>query len=63
MSVITKVKIEKASFPIGGIYNYNSMIWRSVDGGETFWYCGCGKYCRTLEEAEAYKAEVEAHKL
>ena len=63
MQLIEKVKIEKYAFPLDGRYHYNAMIWRSVDGGETFWYCGCGKYYRTLEEAEAYKAEVEAHKL
>lgn len=59
MKILEKVKIEKLSFPIGGVYNYNTMIFRSVDGGKTFCYCGCGKYCKTLEEAEAYKNEIE----
>ena len=56
---IEKVEIKKLSFPVGNIYNYNAMIFRSVDGGKTFIYCGCGKYCATLEEAEAYKTKIE----
>lgn len=47
------IKIEDANS------NYNAMIFRSVDSGKTFIYCGCGKYFATLEEAEAYKAEIE----
>lgn len=52
------VKIQKLAFPVQG-YAYNAQIWRSIDGGETFAYCGCGKYFRTLEEAEAYKNQIE----
>lgn len=59
MKTIEKVKIEKLSFPVGNIYNYNAMIFRSVDGGKTFAYCGCGKYFETIEAAERYKAEIE----
>lgn len=58
MKVIEKVKIESLYFPVDG-YQYNAQIWRSVNGGETFWYCGCGEYFRTLAEAEAYKKEIE----
>lgn len=57
MEIIKKRKIEKLSFPVDG-YNYNVMEWRSVDGGKTFWYCGYGKFCKTLEEAEQYAGEV-----
>lgn len=57
MKTIEKVEIKKLSFPVGN--NYNAMIFRSVDGGKTFIYCGYGKYFTTLEEAEAYKAEIE----
>ena len=46
---------------IENIYNYNAMIFRSVDGGETFAYCGSGKYFATLEEAEDYKKEIETN--
>lgn len=59
MKTLEKVKIEKLSFPINGVYNYNAMIFRSVDSGKTFCYCGYGKYCKTLEEAESYKNEIE----
>lgn len=59
MKTIEKVKIEKLSFPVGNIYNYNAMIFRSVDGGNTFAYCGCGKYFKTRETAENYKSEIE----
>lgn len=59
METINKVIIERLCFPIAGIYNYNAMIFRSVDGGKTFAYCGCGKYFQTREAAERYKAEIE----
>nr|DAL60566.1 MAG TPA_asm: BNR/Asp-box repeat protein [Caudoviricetes sp.] len=59
MKTIEKVEIKKLSFPVGNVYNYNAMIFRSVDGGKTFIYCGYGKYFTMLEEAEAYKAEIE----
>lgn len=59
MKILEKVKIEKLSFPIDGVYNYNALIFRSVDGGKTFLHCGYGKYCKTFEEAEAYKNEIE----
>lgn len=52
------VKIKKLTFLADG-YSYNAQIWRSVDGGKTFWYCGSGKYFRTEEEAEAYKKQIE----
>lgn len=58
MKILEKVKIEKLSFPIDGVYNYNALIFRSVDGGKTFLHCGYGKYCKTFEEAEAYNYEM-----
>ena len=48
-------KIETLNFPIDG-YQFNVQIWRSVDGVR-FYYCGCGKYFRTMEEAEKYAAD------
>lgn len=59
MKVIEKVEIEALSFPVDG-YHYNCKILRSVDGGETFWYCGSGKYFKTFQEAEQFKSEQEA---
>ena len=54
-----KVIIEKLSELVGVNYNYNAKIFTSVDNGQTFQYCGNGKYFQTLEEAEKYKKEVE----
>lgn len=56
---IRKVQIKEFAFPIEGIYNYDAQVITSVDGGYTFWHCGEGKFCKTKEEAEAYKEEVE----
>lgn len=61
MKTIEKVEIQKLHFPVANIYNYNAMIFRSVDGGRTFAYCGCGKHFATLEEAERYKKEIESN--
>ena len=55
--MIEIVRIEKLYSPVHG-YNYNAQIWRSIDG-KKFYYCGFGKYFRTLEEAEEYKKEIE----
>ena len=49
--VVKKYRIEKLHVPIDGVYHYNVQELTSVDGGKTFWYCGFGKFCRTLEEA------------
>lgn len=56
--VISKVYISKLRIPINaGVQDtreFNVSIVRSVDGGKTFWYCGCGKFCRTEAEAKDY---------
>lgn len=61
MKTIEKVEIKKLDFPVANIYNYDAMIFRSVDGGKTFGYCGYGKLFATLEEAERYKEEIESN--
>ena len=53
METVRKYKILPLHFPIDG-YSYNVQQWTSVDGGKTFWYCGFGKYCRTIEECKEY---------
>lgn len=58
--VIHKYMIKKLAFPVDGIYTHNVQCWTSINGGKTFAYCGHGKFCRSLEEAEAYRAEKEA---
>lgn len=32
-------------------YPYNARILTSVDGGKSYYYCGNGRYCKTLQEA------------
>lgn len=34
--MVEKVEIHKLNFPVANIYNYNAMIFRSVDGGKHF---------------------------
>ena len=58
MKVIEKVEIRELYFPVSG-YRFNAQIWRSVDGGAVFAYCGDGKYFKTRSEAEQFKKEVE----
>ena len=59
VTVIKKYRVEKLHFPVDGVYNYNVQELTSVDGGQTFWYCGFGKFCRTLEEANEYVREMK----
>lgn len=33
---------------------YNVQVVTSVDGGQTFWYCGNGRFCRNLTEVFAF---------
>ena len=51
--VITRAIIEKLHLPVSGM-QYDVRLVRSVDGGETFWYCGFGRFCKTKEEAADY---------
>lgn len=57
MKIMRKAVIKKQSFPIDG-YEYDVQIWRSIDGGKTYCYCGCGRFCRTEAEAQAYAASI-----
>lgn len=47
-----KFTVEKMAFPVDG-YNYNVMVWNSLDG-VNFYHCGIGKYCKTEKEAAEY---------
>lgn len=58
VKTLSKVYISELAYPVDG-YTYNVQITRSVDGGKTYWYCGCGKYCKSLEEANAYAAGLD----
>ena len=58
--IVNKYVIKELSFPVDGIYKYEVQRWTRINGGQTYAYCGFGKYCRTKKEARAYKAEMEA---
>ena len=60
MRIVKKIIIKELSFPLDGVYKYDAQLWTSLDGGKTFYHCGVGKYCKTLEEAEEYKQQEEA---
>lgn len=48
-----KYTVEKTSFPLDGVYNWNVQVWISIDNSG-FYYCGIGKYTRTKKEAIEY---------
>lgn len=50
-----KYRIETMDLLIDG-YKYNVQVWISVDGGENFYYCGMGKFCKTEREATEFIA-------
>ena len=41
-------------------YKYNVHLVTSVDGGRNYYYCGCGKWCKTMEEANNAVSRFEA---
>ena len=59
--IIERVEIEKLAFPVDG-YIYNAKVFRSVDNGKTFWYCGTGKYFKNLQDAEKFRTDYGARK-
>lgn len=54
--MVSKAIITKLKFPLDGNLHYNVQIVRSTDG-KSFWYCGCGKFCRTKQEARQFIEE------
>ncbi len=53
VTVMRKYRIEKLAFPVDG-YLYNVQMLTCVDGGQNYYYCGIGKYCKTEQEAKEY---------
>lgn len=51
--VMRKFDIKELHFPVDG-YLYDVQVLVSVDGGKSYYYCGNGKFCKTLAEAQAY---------
>ena len=37
---------------------YNVQVLTSIDGGETFFYCGIGQFAKDLNEAERYALTI-----
>lgn len=60
MDIKRKYNIENTSYPIDGIYNYNVQVLISVDGGNNYYYCGIGRFTKTLSDAHKYIAEYKA---
>lgn len=58
MKIMRKTVVKKLYFPVDG-YEYDVQIWRSIDGGQTYAHCGCGKFCRTEADAQAYAASIQ----
>lgn len=62
MATIRKVEIKTidSQHPtyIDG-YRYDALVKTSVDGGKSYLYCGIGKFCKTLKEAQGYKRTIE----
>lgn len=59
MNIKRKYRIEKTSFPIDGVYNYNVQVLISIDGGNNYYYSGIGKFCKTRKDAKKYIQEYE----
>lgn len=57
MKIMRKATIERFSFPVDD-YEYYVRVWFSVDGGQTYAYCGIGRFCRTEQEAQEYAASI-----
>jgi len=55
---VRKYSIEKLMFPVDD-YTFIVKTLTSVDGGNTFYYCGISKYFKTEKEAIACKAQLE----
>ena len=58
MEAINRYRLEKLHLPVEG-YSFIVKTITSVDGGQTFYYCGNSKYFKTEAEAAAYKAAKE----
>lgn len=55
--VKSKIIIDKLNFPVDG-YEYDVKVLRSVDGGKNFYYCGCGEFAKTEEDAKEIREKL-----
>ena len=58
-TVLHHYRITEQSFPDPYGFNFDVQVYNSVDGGVTYWYCGIGKFTKTLPEAFAYCENYE----
>jgi len=58
VETVRRYALEKLNFPVDG-YTFIVKTLTSVDGGNTFYYCGISKYFKTEAEAIVYKAQLE----
>lgn len=58
MQTINRYSIEPLETPEHG-YRYNVRELTSADGGQSFFYTGNGRFCRTKAEAQAYTENRE----
>ena len=56
MNTQERLEIHELAFPVDG-YKFDVQIWRSIDNGQTWYYCGCGKYFRTIKEVLQFQSE------
>ena len=50
--VVTKLDADHPARERG--CEYNVQVLTSIDGGETFFYCGIGRFVKDISEAERY---------
>lgn len=53
-----KYKVVRLHFPVDG-YRYNVQILTSIDNGRTYYYCGQGRYCKTIHDCLEYIRQVK----
>ena len=51
-----RIEIHELHFPVDG-YRFDVQVWRTADCGRTWYYCGEGKYFKTIEEVLAYQRD------
>lgn len=54
-----KVIINNLHLPVDG-FSYDVKLLTSIDGGQTFYYAGFGRFARTKEDAARIAARIAA---
>lgn len=56
-----RIEIHELHAPVNG-YCFNVQVWRTADGGRTWYYSGEGRYFKTMAEVLAYQHEFLGNK-